>query len=511
MQIYNTIEDAKRRVKQGSRPQEAVEELCQGKSAEFVNRVSEAVNTDLFLDVLNNQDDPSVEFDIVCPKKIISASMAEDYSVKQAGFNDDSFYADLYNENHDDYHVEASIGFSQSMPEGERQMRKLARKRVYEKQAEQAEIDYVKAKDIFTASAVHFSQEMRSLPHEKVASISSDIYTKYGDKCVPLLQKTLHSAGYETIDFIQKKAYYDDGEYAHDMFDAVMRSNDVIPKLYLQKEAFIGKLKRLFSKKKVLTPESETKEKEYKQSLKDYKSAIDARNKLEEKIQKGLQSTSLTDDAKMQKLLDARKIMGERPKEPTKPDVKTILEEQYEAIKKDQDFEEMATQVDQNKLRNILAKKTMEKVGPSVKGGIGSLFGAVATPAAALSRAVKDNLVSSRDIARDLQESIAKSEAKSDQFSSSLSQALKHKNIFENLMDTDEIIAEQDPVVMSQMYESLVNLSPSAAANPEIARAYLRQMSAQEALSPYDALQLVKLEKGLDPSAGGGKSMLFMP
>ena len=81
--------------------------------------------------------------------------------------------------------------------------------------------------------------------------------------------------------------------------------------------------------------------------------------------------------------------------------------------------------------------------------------------------------------------------------------ALKYKEIFEDLVNNDDIIKERNSRDLSGIYKTMMNVAPRVSTEKEIVRAWLRLISGQPALSPYDAKQLAELESYYN--GGGGK------
>ena len=81
--------------------------------------------------------------------------------------------------------------------------------------------------------------------------------------------------------------------------------------------------------------------------------------------------------------------------------------------------------------------------------------------------------------------------------------ALKYKEIFEDLVNNDDILKERNSRDLSGIYKTMMNVAPKVSTEKEIVRAWLRLISGQPALSPYDAKQLAELETYYD--GGGGK------
>jgi hypothetical protein len=66
--------------------------------------------------------------------------------------------------------------------------------------------------------------------------------------------------------------------------------------------------------------------------------------------------------------------------------------------------------------------------------------------------------------------------------------------ILTNVIQSDPILQEKDPAALQSAYESLAALSPAAAQMPEVVRSVLRSASTQQAMDPFTATQIAKLE-----------------
>lgn len=69
--------------------------------------------------------------------------------------------------------------------------------------------------------------------------------------------------------------------------------------------------------------------------------------------------------------------------------------------------------------------------------------------------------------------------------------------ILQDLMINDPVLSEADPRAIEDAYAAILELSPTVSTNKEVIRAILRQAVHSVAISPYDANDWVKLEKGI--------------
>lgn len=69
--------------------------------------------------------------------------------------------------------------------------------------------------------------------------------------------------------------------------------------------------------------------------------------------------------------------------------------------------------------------------------------------------------------------------------------------ILQNLLTEDPVLSTEDPKSVSKAYETVVNIAPGVSLNENLVRSILRGMAAQQALGPYEADQLAKLEGNL--------------
>jgi hypothetical protein len=85
-------------------------------------------------------------------------------------------------------------------------------------------------------------------------------------------------------------------------------------------------------------------------------------------------------------------------------------------------------------------------------------------------------------------------------FSENAILALKYKRNFEDLIRNDEILKEKDPKELANYFQTMIRMAPHLAADQEILRAHLRQVSGQALMGPYDAKVLADLEETLHPT-----------
>ena len=75
--------------------------------------------------------------------------------------------------------------------------------------------------------------------------------------------------------------------------------------------------------------------------------------------------------------------------------------------------------------------------------------------------------------------------------------------LLQDLVKNDPVLSQEDPQSLAKAYETLVNIAPSVSLNPSLTRSIMRAMSAQQAIGPFEGLQIAKLEtemrKQLEP------------
>ena len=62
----------------------------------------------------------------------------------------------------------------------------------------------------------------------------------------------------------------------------------------------------------------------------------------------------------------------------------------------------------------------------------------------------------------------------------------KHLSVLQNLMTTDDVLAEADPEHVVSMYNTLRSAAPSIASDPNVVRVALRSMVQHDGISPFD-------------------------
>lgn len=83
--------------------------------------------------------------------------------------------------------------------------------------------------------------------------------------------------------------------------------------------------------------------------------------------------------------------------------------------------------------------------------------------------------------------------------------SLKYQQLFNDLINNDEILREKNPAELSAIYKTMIDVSPYVSMNKEIVRAYLRTISTQAALGAFDAKTLAELEQYVSPVAQARK------
>lgn len=70
-----------------------------------------------------------------------------------------------------------------------------------------------------------------------------------------------------------------------------------------------------------------------------------------------------------------------------------------------------------------------------------------------------------------------------------------HSALLQNLLTTDDVLADADPEHVANMYNTLRQLSPAIASDPNIARVALRTMIQHDGVSPFDAKSMLDTEQ----------------
>lgn len=69
--------------------------------------------------------------------------------------------------------------------------------------------------------------------------------------------------------------------------------------------------------------------------------------------------------------------------------------------------------------------------------------------------------------------------------------------ILQKLISQDPVLSKEDPDAVAQAYQALMQISPRVSLNENLARSILRAMAAQQALGPFEAEQITRLEANL--------------
>lgn len=500
--VYEKVEEAKSYINQGMSADDAVIKSAAGMNVEFTKRIIEGVNEDLFLEVLEKSADPSGDFEIANPYRIIGQEIEKaDSKEKIASLNDDSFYADL-----NGARVKSACAtpyfHSQEMPENIKEFYLLRKQAAVQKKAEKLEVDFAMARDIYQDASINLLNYWTGKSKEKIASDISEIYGRHGKDALKLIDIPLKALDIHDVSFQHKKACYDGRAEIHNMFDPVKKSFDLLMPISkeMKKYAGIGSVIKsaLFGlgKKKVKS--------------KPAKPVRPSREGLAEGILVGSKGKSVADAQKWlgNAILGARdkeeaKLHGEKQRflgglvedaYSKKLDAYSDQTEQYAEDLKE--YEKWKTESEEK------GKARKEKVLGGILDGATSTGRALAAPGrtAAKVMAAKSVQLGNREQAQ--AKNLSK-EIETDMQVGALSDAFKHREIFEELVENDEIISQEDPVEMAEMYETLKTIAPNVAANKSLTRAVLRQMSSQGTMSPYDATVFSKLDRILDKNFSG--------
>jgi hypothetical protein len=82
---------------------------------------------------------------------------------------------------------------------------------------------------------------------------------------------------------------------------------------------------------------------------------------------------------------------------------------------------------------------------------------------------------------------------------------LQRQLILEDLMTTDQVLAGEDPQMVAQAYQTLVDLAPDVSLKKEIVRSVVRASVNAVSMSPFDAKSVVDLENELRKQLVTGK------
>jgi hypothetical protein len=82
---------------------------------------------------------------------------------------------------------------------------------------------------------------------------------------------------------------------------------------------------------------------------------------------------------------------------------------------------------------------------------------------------------------------------------------LQRQLIIEDLMTTDQVLAGEDPQMVAQAYQTLVDLAPDVSLKKEIVRSVVRASVNAVSMSPFDAKSVVDLENELKKQLVIGK------
>jgi len=150
-----------------------------------------------------------------------------------------------------------------------------------------------------------------------------------------------------------------------------------------------------------------------------------------------------------------------------------------------------------SRIRDTSAKVTggMRNMSKGFAGGLKQVTDTLTRPTG-LGEKIKGVVGSITNIRPDpagLQEELEKEVEVGDKFDS----VIKQKKVIESLMDDDEMLKEQDPALIANLYKTLTEIAPNVATKKEIVRSFLRQISSQAepTLDPMYATQLMKLDK----------------
>lgn len=83
---------------------------------------------------------------------------------------------------------------------------------------------------------------------------------------------------------------------------------------------------------------------------------------------------------------------------------------------------------------------------------------------------------------------------------------MRRAAILSNIIKGDEILSRQDPRAVGMAYENLVQLAPSVALNPAVARSILRATVQGQGMEPYTAADIVKLDRLVGAPADPAKA-----
>jgi len=89
---------------------------------------------------------------------------------------------------------------------------------------------------------------------------------------------------------------------------------------------------------------------------------------------------------------------------------------------------------------------------------------------------------------------------------------IKTQAMMSDFMSNDPVISTYDPDGVSDAYNQIVQMAPRAAAQPAVMRGLIRKMlQQQDALEPFEADQVMKIEKTMKDVAEPPKSPMMPP
>lgn len=497
MSIYDQIADAvsqvRCEVRSGNDINDSVRERTKGFSKEAVQRVIEEVNVHEFLDVLNSEGDKSRHFPVADPQVVFTktAELAvHDSDLIQGGEIPNLDFYELEKTGRVRGLGELPFTESKRKPISDEQAASyiLGRKEVLEKKAELYFDAMSQCDDIILENMQKIAGDIYC-DQEKADELFGNVIIKYDyDKLIPFVNSLRKLAKLEKVSCkAEDFNVYDDSNKNVQLFDQMIRA--------FEKRCALNELREGLKKKACRVKEL-------------VKSVIDDRTKdpLEkEAIGRMWLPAILGSFRKPRKT--PRDLVG--PMAPSDYE----LERQRELPVRERSFEgkvetfrrareagrEAKTEA---KLDEIISGKKPGLVKKTLGGisGIGKGFGAALESRKKykpipLTKTVIDYARAAfrpGDVS-----AVEKELEKETEIGAKYEQKFKQKSVIEDLIEDDEMLKEQDPRVLAQLFETLVKIAPYVATNKEITRSFLRELSAQAepTIDAYSATQLMKLDK----------------
>ena len=515
MSIYDQISCAVSQVRSdvrlGKDVNESVVVATRGMNKEAVQRVIEEVNVNEFLDVLNSEGDKSRHFPVADPKVVFTKTA--EISLAQSDLTDGfdipglDFYEDGKKAQANGFGpLPITENVQNSVSESQAAGYILGRKEIMQKKAEMYNDALTECEDIIAinlgkvASDIYCDQDkadrlfgnlvecddgiVKSLCKlARVESRSPDEFIDESIENVKLMKQASRALDtYHAISCLKKNA--DDGVEKL----AALISKTAISREPMKKEALglgmllpsiistVGKPKQMpilptepeKPERSIILPSGVSVDDEYQRALAKYNREKKEYNAAIAALDEPLATMSLG------KKTEAIRRVKQQRKELEEQEILKNIAKPREPWRKTKWVGEKAKGVGKGIASGLLGEEKQKNRFVSVlKGGIGS----------AISSSDKVGLESEM--------------REEEQFGKALAQKMKQKSVIEDLIGNDEMLQEQDPEILAQLYNTLISLAPTIATNKEIVRSFLRQASAQAepTIDWHTAQELIKLER----------------